>query len=229
MYYRITGSAATTDPYTATYQTSEVTPIALGPFPPGNLAITTVGQTGGTQTDTDLWVYDGLLQAIPGWGNDDSGVSSGSTLARPFTTGVYYLAISTFNVANNLPSPADDAFRLGPVLDFPDAALDSIETAANVSFRVTDSLGAEHFVSASKSGPYEIAWFQIAIRDTTVCYANCDGSTSPPALNVGDFTCFLQAYAIGDPYANCDHSTIAPVINAGDFTCFLQKYAIGCS
>jgi agmatine/peptidylarginine deiminase len=60
------------------------------------------------------------------------------------------------------------------------------------------------------------------------CYANCDDSTSQPVLNVGDFTCFLQAFAAGDSYANCDGSTSPPVLNVADFTCFLQKFAAGC-
>jgi hypothetical protein len=60
------------------------------------------------------------------------------------------------------------------------------------------------------------------------CYANCDGSTATPALNVADFTCFLQRYAAGAGYANCDRSTTAPVLNVADFTCFLQQYAAGC-
>jgi hypothetical protein len=70
------------------------------------------------------------------------------------------------------------------------------------------------------------------------CYANCDQSTTPPILNVADFTCFLQSFADGqslDPnvqlthYANCDQSTQQPVLNVADFTCFLQKMAAGCS
>jgi hypothetical protein len=61
-----------------------------------------------------------------------------------------------------------------------------------------------------------------------ICYANCDLSTQPPALNVADFTCFLQAYAAGTPYANCDLSTTPPTLNVADFTCFLQRYAAGC-
>lgn len=61
-----------------------------------------------------------------------------------------------------------------------------------------------------------------------VCYANCDGSTSSPALNVADFTCFLQRYALGDVAANCDGSTNPPTLNVSDFTCFLQNYANGC-
>jgi hypothetical protein len=60
------------------------------------------------------------------------------------------------------------------------------------------------------------------------CYANCDGSTTAPVLNVGDFTCFLQRFAAAEPYANCDQSTTAPLLNVGDFTCFLQRFAAGC-
>jgi hypothetical protein len=60
------------------------------------------------------------------------------------------------------------------------------------------------------------------------CYANCDGSTAAPVLNVLDFTCFLQRFAAADPYANCDQSTAAPMLNVADFTCFLQKFAAGC-
>jgi Galactose oxidase, central domain len=59
-------------------------------------------------------------------------------------------------------------------------------------------------------------------------YANCDGSTSDPVLNVADFLCFLQRFQTGDPYANCDASTTPPVLNVADFTCFLQKFSQGC-
>jgi len=61
------------------------------------------------------------------------------------------------------------------------------------------------------------------------CYANCDGSTTPPILNVNDFICFLNAYSAADPYANCDGSTASPILNVNDFTCFLNQYAAGCS
>jgi hypothetical protein len=61
------------------------------------------------------------------------------------------------------------------------------------------------------------------------CYANCDNSTSPPILNVNDFTCFLNRFAAGDTYANCDGSTTPPVLNVLDFTCFLNRFSAGCS
>ncbi len=62
----------------------------------------------------------------------------------------------------------------------------------------------------------------------TACYANCDGSTTAPVLNVLDFSCFLNRFAAGDTYANCDGSTTAPVLNVLDFSCFLNQFAAGC-
>jgi len=61
------------------------------------------------------------------------------------------------------------------------------------------------------------------------CYANCDGSTIAPILNVSDFICFQTKYAAGDTYANCDNSTIPPILNVSDFICFQTKYSAGCS
>jgi hypothetical protein len=61
------------------------------------------------------------------------------------------------------------------------------------------------------------------------CYANCDGSTINPCLNVGDFGCFLNRFAAGDTYANCDGSTIVPVLTVQDFGCFLNSFAAGCN
>jgi hypothetical protein len=61
------------------------------------------------------------------------------------------------------------------------------------------------------------------------CYANCDGSTAQPVLNVLDFNCFLNRFAGGQAYANCDGSTQAPVLNVLDFNCFLNRFAAGCT
>jgi hypothetical protein len=69
------------------------------------------------------------------------------------------------------------------------------------------------------------------------CYANCDGSTTSPILNVEDFVCFVERFSQGlalsheqqvTHYANCDRSTTAPALNVEDFTCFVQQYAAGC-
>jgi hypothetical protein len=60
------------------------------------------------------------------------------------------------------------------------------------------------------------------------CYPNCDGSTTPPVLNVDDFVCFQARFANGDPAANCDHSSTTPALTVLDFVCFLQQFAAGC-
>ncbi len=71
-------------------------------------------------------------------------------------------------------------------------------------------------------------YYTLAPAGPAACYANCDGSTTAPILNVADFSCFLTKFAGGDSYANCDISTAMPVLNVADFTCFLQRFAAGC-
>jgi hypothetical protein len=61
-----------------------------------------------------------------------------------------------------------------------------------------------------------------------ICYANCDGSTAQPILNVNDFICFQTKYAAADPGANCDGSTTEPILNVNDFICFQTQFAAGC-
>jgi len=76
---------------------------------------------------------------------------------------------------------------------------------------------------SSQIGPRNDTW-----ELSRWCYANCDGSTIVPRLNVNDFLCFQTRYAAGETYANCDGSTIVPVLNVNDFLCFQNKYVEGC-
>jgi hypothetical protein len=95
----------------------------------------------------------------------------------------------------------------------------------------------EWFLGLTTDGPERGSWFgsggQSAMRGLVeigpVCYPNCDGSTVAPALNIADFTCFLQKFAAGDWCTNCDGSTAGPVLTIADFTCYLQRFAAGCS
>jgi hypothetical protein len=77
----------------------------------------------------------------------------------------------------------------------------------------------------------------VKVPGTAACYANCDGSTAVPILNVDDFTCFVNQFALAQElpaaqqvshYANCDGSTATPVLNVDDFTCFINRFAGGC-
>jgi Thermolysin metallopeptidase, catalytic domain len=61
------------------------------------------------------------------------------------------------------------------------------------------------------------------------CYANCDGSTTVPILNISDFVCFLNRFQSGESYANCDNSTTPPVLNIQDFVCFSNAFSAGCT
>jgi hypothetical protein len=78
---------------------------------------------------------------------------------------------------------------------------------------------------------------RIVLDGPVGCYANCDGSTTVPILNVEDFTCFINEFAAAqtltpaqqvESYANCDGSTTQPVLNIDDFTCFINQFALGC-
>jgi hypothetical protein len=57
------------------------------------------------------------------------------------------------------------------------------------------------------------------------CYANCDGSSVHPRLNIDDFTCFINKFVARDPYANCDQNSS---LDIDDFLCFISSFAQGC-
>ncbi|MFN0133237.1 MAG: GC-type dockerin domain-anchored protein [Phycisphaerales bacterium] len=84
-------------------------------------------------------------------------------------------------------------------------------------------------IAAAVPGPGDATSFILyGAVEGGICYANCDGSTTSPILNINDFTCFLNAFAAGDPGANCDGSTATPTLNINDFTCFVNAFAAGC-
>jgi hypothetical protein len=91
------------------------------------------------------------------------------------------------------------------------------------------SAGSTYLIRVGGFGANDLGNYELHITFTPgSCYANCDGSTIAPVLNVNDFICFQTRFAAGDSYANCDNSTTAPVLNINDFICFQQKFAAGC-
>lgn len=160
IYVRITGTGATTGDYLLDYEVTSVTETALGgSLAGGNITISTVGQT---TVDTDLWVYDMNRAAIADAGNDDefNGTTLQSTLTRPYppTGAFYYVGISTYNMGNSLPSPPDDDFRNGNVLDFPGAIANNVTTTnEDVDMVITDPTG-QHPVSATKVGAFDVVF-----------------------------------------------------------------------
>jgi len=95
-------------------------------------------------------------------------------------------------------------------------------------YEVNPATGQQTLVGNSNAGSGLLGLIA-APSSTPSCYANCDGSTVAPVLNVSDFICFQTKYAAGDTYANCDGSTVPPILNVSDFICFQTKYSAGCS
>ncbi len=63
------------------------------------------------------------------------------------------------------------------------------------------------------------------IEATPACYANCDGSTTSPALTANDFMCFLNAFVNNNARADCDDTGS---LTSNDFACFINRYAQAC-
>jgi DNA-binding beta-propeller fold protein YncE len=103
-----------------------------------------------------------------------------------------------------------------------------IDNTTDNLYTIDVTTGAATVIGPMGSGNY-LGLVYIPDPAPPACYANCDGSTTPPVLNVQDFSCFLNAFASGESYANCDGSTTEPVLNVQDFSCFLNAFAAGCT
>jgi probable HAF family extracellular repeat protein len=142
-----------------------------------------------------------------------------------FTTGVA-------QDLNYLPTPPPEIFL--PTEPSPGESLTAHNDWATVVLATPAALGPGAPTPSIPSGELTITAKNWMAQNWQLpggpppCYANCDGSSTTPVLNVADFTCFLQRFAAGDTYANCDNSTTTPTLNVADFTCFLQRFAAGC-
>lgn len=174
LYYRVAGTATTTPDYTAVLETVPVVPTAVsGTFNAGSISISTVAQ--GHTTDTDLWVYDSNFNAIAGYGNDDESVVGGSPgggttlqsyLSRTYAPGTYYIALSNFQLGNNMGSPSDDDFGTGALMDFPNVLVNSSTTVnLNMTFTISDGANTVQ-VSNTKVGAFDVNFFSFTVVPT---------------------------------------------------------------
>jgi hypothetical protein len=111
-------------------------------------------------------------------------------------------------------------------------------TATGDGFQLSATIG-QHEAGQLTGGDFTLngGFWGIGATVNQPCYANCDGSTTPPILNVEDFICFINRFADATQlpqsqqlvhYANCDGSTTAPILNVEDFICFINRFAQGC-
>lgn len=159
IYYRVAGVAATTAPYTATYEVTPVTPtVFTGVVTAGPV---TIERGTGNTSDTDFWIYDSNLNPVPLAGRDDG--TPNATLTVTLTPGEYTLAASLFNFANNQASPPGESF-FSNVLDFPNAITSSSTlTSSNFNFRFTSQTGAVETSGLTIGGPYEVAFIRFTV------------------------------------------------------------------
>jgi hypothetical protein len=165
----------------------------------------------------DTWTWDGSAAPAP------------VITQQPMAVSVPSSSPVVLHVAATGMGPLAYRWRRGGV---------PISDGGTVSGAATDTLRIDP-AAYSDSGMYDVvvtsacnipvASARVPVQVTCAAYyANCDGSTFTPILNVNDFICFLTKYAQGDSYANCDGSTIPPVLNVNDFICFQNKYITGC-
>ena len=193
IYYSIVGNVATHQPYNCTLNRQQVTPQTIGPFREGQITISTVGQ--GHTTDTDMWVYDASLNPIASYGNDDEpnpGTTTQSLLTRNYTPGTYYLALTDWNLANDLASPPDDSYLNSNVMDFPGSAANSSASVNQVvNFAVTDGAGTQA-IPATKPGAFDIVWVCFSVH-----------SYIPPADDCWHTTCGETSFDFADTPIPC--------------------------
>ncbi len=159
-------------------------------------------------------------------GNINIGGSSSLTMSATSAFNVQALSGSNYDSINGSGTVAQaGSLTVTTSGGYVPAAHDMLTVVSGSSLSGTFS-----HVSLPTVGAFGPAHVVYGPTDTKVvmCYANCDGSTTAPALNVLDFACYLNLYASGDTQANCDGSTTPPVLNVLDFACFLNKYAAGC-
>lgn len=167
MYYRITGTASTTANYAVEYSMTQVAAMNLGMFMQGAITFTTMGTT---TVDTDMWVYDANLNPITGYGNDDESINGGgpgttlqSLLTRNYAQGVYYIALSSFSLTNNMGAACDDDFRTGALNDFGGSVLNnSTTTLQDMDFNMTDINGTRNF-TAIKDGAFDVVFAKFVV------------------------------------------------------------------
>jgi hypothetical protein len=170
------------------------------------------GPTVLTSRAYDLASYPTALVSFARWFTSTGGTPDAMTFEFSTDDGATWSLLETYNNSTSGWSLRNFTFT---------------NLSAHTRFRWSTSDNPNNSVTEAGIDAFKI----IGVRCSpppAACYANCDGSTAQPILNVLDFTCFLNRFSAGDSYANCDGSTAPPVLNVLDFSCFLNRFAAGC-
>jgi len=242
--YRVTGSSASSSPYSVSLssQTIAVPDAIPCPIAPGPVTLSTVGRT---TLNTKLFLFNGdTLAPIEGAVNDDTPTSPTtglpqSTLTRTLTPGRYILAIANGGAVDDRPPPADDRVSTQPSWFLTESAgllVNGSSTATgDFSFSITDAYGTRN-VTAAKPGAYGIAFFRITV-EPRCGWADVgrQGGVSCPdnTLNNNDFVAYVQAFFTGNMMV-ADLGATGGIrgrdqqLNNNDWIIFLDEFFNGC-
>src|SRR5262249_10067737 len=173
VYYRVTGSATTTAPYSTFLARSTVTPISItGTLGAGPV---TISRASGNTSSVDMILFDSNLNAIVG----GSTHLNTTALTRTLTAGTYYLAVSNPNTANSFASPSDSTSLANNVTTSPDFVMNSSNiTLANLDMVVTTGSGAGASSGAAKPTAFDVAWFTFTLTNLPT-NPTCTLTTTP--------------------------------------------------
>ncbi|MBL0870453.1 MAG: hypothetical protein IBJ18_07760 [Phycisphaerales bacterium] len=207
MYVRVAGVTGSAGDYRLEYQSTPVTPVESGvSLAAGAVTVSTVGSS---TTDTDFWVYDQNLNPIADFASDDDitgNVLQGSA-TKTLSAGTYYIAISNWNMGNNLPSPASgNSYFGGAVTDFPGTLINSSTTAnSDLTLLLSVDNGTPTPVVVTKAGAFDIRFVKFTVTG---------GATA--GCNPADIACDTGDPLVSNP--GCTNSTTGP--NEGDYNAF---------
>lgn len=170
----------------------------------------------------------------------DSGIPWIAVQPKPLTVSIATMARFGVTPANGYSQIAYEWRRNGiPLSDghTPQGSLIAGSTAAALSISNVTPVDAGDYdcVVTNPCGSVTSATASLNVDGS--CYANCDGSTTPPVLSAQDFLCFIQRFSECSAlppaqqlgcYANCDSSATPPILNITDFMCFVNAFAAGC-
>jgi subtilisin-like proprotein convertase family protein len=170
LYYRVTGTATTTAPYTARLTRTTVTPIpVVGSVPPGTVNIVPDAATV-VAYDTDFLVLDSNFNTIGGIDDLDG---TGVTLS--LAPGTYYIAGGSFNTTTNFAA-LQGTFVTGAVTDFPGILTNNVSstntTTYGMEIREGSNTGAILATAtgtprAGPTNPFVVDWFVFTVAVPT--------------------------------------------------------------
>jgi hypothetical protein len=150
-----------------------------------------VNQTTGANTPAGIAAAAGVANTII-WANGDASQPQ----AGPGLALTYCDVQGGYPGSGNIDvDPQLDGFRIG-------RGSPCVDAGDNTVFATySDVAGLPRAVTTTgtRPGPGPGPLIDIGCFEVQPCYANCDGSTAPPVLNINDFICFTSAFATGCP------------------------------